>query len=93
MVPLKLRPDLGKRPQFADASIAEQVKLGDPVLIPVPAGPQDTEAPSVLQHPGNLRHGPLGVEPVPRGRDENRVDAGVRQRDLLGRPGQQLNPW
>ncbi|HUN38522.1 MAG TPA: hypothetical protein VMU95_41560 [Trebonia sp.] len=92
MMPLKLRPHLGDRLRFPGAAVAEHVKLGNPVRLPVPAGPQDAEASLVLQDPGDLRRGPGRIEPVPRGRDENRVGEGVGQRDLLGRPGQHLDP-
>jgi hypothetical protein len=67
----------------ADPGQPEQVKFGDPVVLPVPAGPDDAQPPAGTQHPRDLGNGPLRVQPMPGGRHEHRVRAPIRQRHGL----------
>lgn len=50
---------------------------------PVHVGGEDAQTSAVLQHPRDLRHGEIGVQPVPRRRHERGVGAEVLERDGL----------
>ncbi|TWG12481.1 hypothetical protein FHX34_105348 [Actinoplanes teichomyceticus] len=63
------------------------VQLGHPRLAHIPYVPHQTERAAGPQHPGDLRNRPPRVDPVPGLGHHGRVDAGVRQRDALGRSG------
>ena len=74
-------PRLGERVDLMADDAAEILDPAQPFVAGVPHQP---EPPAGPQHPGHLLGRPFRVEPVPGLRHQNRVDAVVGQRDLLG---------
>jgi hypothetical protein len=70
----------------AGPALADRGQFGDPVHPVVVHVPQSGEDPAGGEHPGDLRHRAVQVEPVHGLTGQHRVHAGVGQRQLLRAP-------
>ena len=71
-----------------DALVHESSELGDPVLALVADVPDPAEPAPGREHAGDFGDRLVDVDPVPCLGNQHDVDRAVRQRDLLGAPGQ-----